>query len=60
MITTGEGQKSGALCNFFLLRVLSPLQAGPETHRITSLLSPHLYPKASIHNLAPARLVVVY
>ena len=60
MITISEGQKSGTLYNFFPLRVLSPLQASPEAHRITSLLLPHLYSKACIHNLEPVRLVVVY
>ena len=58
MITISEGQKSGALYNFFPLRVLSPLQAGPGAHRITSMLLPHLYSKTCIHNLEPARLVV--
>ena len=42
------------------LRVLSPLQPSPEAHRITSLLLPHLYSKACIHNLEPTRLVIVY
>lgn len=61
VIAAGERQKSGAPSNSFLLRVLSSLQAGPETHRITSLPLPHFYSKACcIHSLVPTRLVVVY